>query len=160
VTRLCCDEYKHWPAISQAAALSKSLKTRALFVANSDTGGVTHYLMFNQGELVELFDYGTAPDKASAQSVIKQFNTVYGVDLSKLSELAIKQALVFGSSVRKPVVSKIGNDMEHVNKYVAGQDAYIFFAPDNWGEAGERVELSLEGLGPDDIERLDYVAVE
>jgi hypothetical protein len=30
----------------------------------------------------------------------------------------------------------------------------------DWGEAGERIELTLEGLGPDDIERLDYVAVE
>jgi hypothetical protein len=29
-----------------------------------------------------------------------------------------------------------------------------------WGEPGERIELTLEGLGPDDIERLDYVAVE
>ena len=28
-----------------------------------------------------------------------------------------------------------------------------------WGRAGQRVELTLEGLGPDDIERLDNVAV-
>jgi len=160
VTRLCCEEYKHWPAISQAAALSKTLKTRALFVANSDTAGVTQYLMFNQGELVELLDYGTAPDQASTQSVIKQFNTVYGVDLSKLPGLAVKQGLVFGTSTRKVDVSKIKNDLEYVNHYVAGQDAYIFFATDGWGEPGQRVQLNLEGLGPDDIERLDYVAVE
>ena len=44
--------------------------------------------------------------------------------------------------------------------YVADRDAYIPFALDDWGEPGQRVELTLEGLGPDDIERLDYIAVE
>jgi len=85
---------------------------------------------------------------------------VYGVDLSKLPELVVNKGLVFGASARKLDLSKIKNDLDYVNQYVAGQDAYIFFAIDNWGEPGERAELSLEGLGPDDIERLDYVAVE
>jgi ankyrin repeat protein len=159
VTKLCCNDYKYWPSISQAAALSKRLKTRALFVANSDTAGVTQYLLFDQGALVELLDYGTAVDNASAPSVIRQFDSVYGVDLSKLRELSVKKGLVFGSSARKLDLSKIKSDLDYVNEYVAGQDAYIFFGIDDWGKPGERVELTLEGLGPDDVERLDYVAV-
>jgi hypothetical protein len=74
--------------------------------------------------------------------------------------MSVKKGMVFASSVRKLDVAKIKNDLDFVNDYVSSQDAYIFLAVADWGEAGERIELTLEGLGPDDIERLDYVAVE
>lgn len=38
-------------------------------------------------------------------------------------------------------------------------DAFLPFFVDEWGRPGQRVELTLEGLGPDDIGRLDCVAV-
>ncbi len=150
----------HWPDIKDAVALSTSLKTRALYVGNSDTAGVTQYFLFDHGQLVEMFAYGTTPDNANAQTVIKQFATAYDVDLSKFPDLSVKKCMVFASARRKLDLATIKNDLDFVNDYVSGQDAYIFFAEADWGEAGQRIELTLEGLGPDDIERLDYVAVE
>jgi ankyrin repeat protein len=159
VMKLHCQDFKHWPRLSDAAAISRSLETRALFVANSDTGGVAQYALFDKGELVELFDYGTAPENATAKSVVKQFASCYQVDLSKCAGLKVGNNKVFASSVRTLDLAKVKNDLDFINDYVTEQDAFVPFFVDEWGRAGQRVELTLQGLGPDDIERLDYVAV-
>lgn len=159
VMKLQCKEFTHWPRLSDAAAISRSLETRALFVANSDTAGVTQYALFDTGDLVELFDYGTAPDDATAKSVVQQFATCYQVDLSKFDGLKVKKNKVFASSVRSLDLAKVKNDLDFINDYVKRQDAFVPFFVDEWGQAGQRVELTLEGFGPDDVERLDYVAV-
>ena len=43
--------------------------------------------------------------------------------------------------------------------FVKEQNGFVPFFVEGWGEPGEMAEMMIEGLGPDDVERLDYVAV-
>jgi hypothetical protein len=160
VMKLHCRDFRHWPSAADAVALSKSLKTRALYVANSDTGGVTQYALFDAGKVVEVFDYGSAGDRDSDKAVTERFAKYYSIDMSAIAGgVQVAQNKTFASSQRAVDVKKIKNDLDFVNDYVKQQDAFIPFGFEmGWGEAGEMMELTLEGLGPDDVERLDYVA--
>jgi hypothetical protein len=71
----------------------------------------------------------------------------------------VKKNKVFASSVRSLDLAKVKNDLDFIDDYVKQQDAFVPFFVDEWGQAGQRVELTLEGLGLDDVERLDYIAV-
>jgi ankyrin repeat protein len=161
VMKLHCRDFKHWPSAADAAALSKSLKTRALYVANSDTGGVTQYALFESGKAVEVFDYGSSGDADNAKAATERFAKYYGIDMSAIpGGVQAAEGKAFASSQRTVDVRKITNDLDFVNDYVKQQDAFIPFGSEiSFGEAGEMMELTLEDLGPDDVERLDYVAV-
>jgi ankyrin repeat protein len=160
VMKLHCRDFKHWPSAADAAALSKSLKTRALYVGNSDTGGVTQYALFENGKAVEVFDYGSSGDADTAKAVTERFAKSYGIDISTIAGgVQVSQGKAFASSQRKLDVKKIGNDLDFVNDYVKQQEAFIPFGSEiGFGEAGETMELTLEDLGPDDVERLDFIA--
>jgi hypothetical protein len=52
----------------------------------------------------------------------------------------------------------VSNGLNFIDDFVRQQGAFVPFFADEWGLPGERVELSLEGFGPDDIERLDFIS--
>lgn len=159
VMRLNCDDVRHYLGASDAESLSKSLKSRAILVANSDTGGVSQYVVFDCGKPVELFDSGSTEHGMNRAAVVKQFAKGYHIDLDALPNLQVAKGRVFGSSLRNVKLSSIKNDLDFISDYLKSQNAFAPLFPEEWGRAGDRVELTLEGLGPDDIERLDYVAV-
>ena len=152
--------YAHWPCVRDAEAISKTLGTRALYVANSDTGGVTQYALFDNGKLVELFDSGSASYYGDRAVVTEQFAKVYRLDFSGLPNLSIAKDRTFASSLRKIDVAKIKQDLDFVDACMKELDAFIPFFVDEWPATGKPAELTIEGFGPDDIERLDYVAVQ
>ncbi len=158
VMKLNCPTYKTWPSLADAKAMSASLRTRALFVANSDTGGVTQYALFEKGKLVEFFDYGSSNRETPANEIARKLSSMYKIDLDSLPNFSHHEGKVFGSLLRDVKLARVKNDLDFVNDYLKEQNAFIPFGLEEWGEAGETVELSLEGLGPDDVERLDYVA--
>ncbi|MDM8007485.1 MAG: ankyrin repeat domain-containing protein [Phycisphaerae bacterium] len=151
--------YAHWPRVSDAEAISKTLGSRGLYVANSDTGGVTQYALFDQGKLVELFDSGSASYYGDRSAVVEQFAKQYGLDFSGLPNISIAKDRTFASSLRKIDVARIKQDLDFVDTCVKELDAFIPFFIDEWPATGKPIELTLEGFGPDDIERLDYVAI-
>jgi hypothetical protein len=53
----------------------------------------------------------------------------------------------------------VKNALTFIGDHLTRENAFVPFYGDATGSRGERYELTLEGLGPDDIERLDYVAV-
>ena len=159
VMKVRCANFKHWPDVADAAALSKSLKTRALYVANSDTGGCTRYALFDHGEPVEVFDYSSGADGTDAASAVARYAKIFGADLTPLANVSVGDGKFFASTSRKLDVVRIKNDLDFVDDYVKRQEAFVPFGfDDEWGEAGETAELTLEGLGPDDVERLDFIA--
>lgn len=157
VMKLGCPVFKHFPSLPDAQALSQSLQARALFVANSDTAGVTQYALFDRGNLIEFFDYGSV-DKATSKTIAAPIKKIYHLDLMPLRNLTFHKGKTFGSTLRDVHLARVKNDMDFVNEYVKIQNAFIPFYPDAIGQTGKTVELSLEGLGEDDIERLDYIA--
>jgi len=114
---------------------------------------------FDRGNIAEIFDVGSAADDTDRESIRKQFTDWYGVDLRKLPNVDVARGAVFGSSLRKPSIARIKQVLEFINDHLKRENAFVPFWGESWGGAGDRVELTLEGLGPDDIERLDYVAV-
>ena len=161
VMKLHCRDFKHWPSAADAAALSKSLKTRALYLGNSDTGGVTQYALFENGKAVEVFDYGSTGEADTAKAATERFAKSYGIDTSNIpGGVQVLQGKAFASAQRKVDLKKVGNDLDFVNDFITQQDALVLFGSEiGFGEAGEMMELILEDLGEGDVERLDYIAV-
>ena len=141
-----------------ARELSATLKTRAMFVAVGDTSGVYQYLTFDKGKVVEIFDTGSAAEETDLDSVARQFAASYDVDPRKLPGFRIGRGYAFGSSLRKLKPSDVKNVVDFIDDHLKRENAFVpFFEPTDH-RAGQRYELTVEGFGPDDIERLDYVA--
>ena len=160
VMKLHCRDFKHWPNAADAAALSKSLKTRAIYVGNSDTGGVTQYALYENGKAVEVFDYGSSGDADTPKAAAERFAKWYGIDASTIpGGVQAAQGKAFASAQRTVDVKRIKNDLDFVNDFVTQQDALVLFGSEiGFGEAGEMMELTLEDVGEGDIERLDFIA--
>ena len=143
VMRLCSnvDETFHKP--SDAAALSKSLEASVILVNSGDTGGVYQYFVFEKGKVVEVFDVGSGES----------------LDLADLKNVARGEQITFASSLRKPDLKQVKNPLDFIGDYIKSENALVPFGFESLGDPGEPVELTLEGLGPDDVERLDYIAV-
>jgi ankyrin repeat protein len=150
--------YSDWPSVADAAALSESLQTQAMYVANSDTGGVAHYALFDRGKLVELFDSGTAGESDTVATISHRFATLYQLDLTGLPNVQVNGRTSFASAARHVDLMTVSNGLNFIDDFVRQQGAFVPFFADEWGLPGERVELSLEGFGPDDIERLDFIS--
>jgi hypothetical protein len=159
IMRLNCSDVSDYPRIADARALSAKLGARAILVANSKTASISRYALFDSGKLVEFFDFGSARGAANRAAVIEQFARDHGIDLNDLPNLQIGKDKVFGSSQRKVKLSSIENDLRFITGFLENLNAFAPLFADEWGRAGQHAELTLEGLGPDDIERLDYVAV-
>ena len=55
--------------------------------------------------------------------------------------------------------SLLPGGLEFINDHLKRENAFVpFFEPTDHAR-GERHELTIEGFGPDDVERLDYVAL-
>jgi hypothetical protein len=161
IMKLSCANFRQWPAAPDAQALSKSLKTRGLLVANSDTADVTQYALFDSGELVEVFDSGSTDEDENPKVVTRRFAKYYGLDMSGIpGGVSLGKYRVFASALRTVDLAKIKNDLDFVNDFVKKQGALVPLGVGDWGQPGEMIELSLEGLvNADEVERLDYVAV-
>lgn len=158
VMKLQC-RFEHWPSARDAQALSKTQATRSLFVANSDTGGATQYIVFDNGNVVEVFDYSSARDGDGAEQMVTQYRKAYGIDLSSLDGMQVKDGKSFASKSRKVNIAKVKNDLDFVDETMKQHGAFVPFLPDEWPASGTSAELTFEDFGADEIERLDYVAV-
>ena len=140
-------------------ALSKSLKTRAMLVSFGDTSGIYQYLTFDKGKPVELFDTGSAADDNDLDAVAKQFIAAYDVDPRELPGFHVRPGYAFASSLRKLNPKDVKNPLEFIEDHLKRENAFVpFFEPTD-RRAGARCELTIEGFGPDDVERLDYIAL-
>ena len=149
--------YEH---LKTAAArdMSETLKTRAILVSFGDTSGVYQYLMFDKGKPVELFDTGSAAGDKDLDAVAVQFLKAYDVDPAALPGFHVTRGYAFASTLRKLKPADVKNPLEFSNDHVKRENAFVpFFEPTDHAR-GQRYELTIEGFGPDDIERLDYVA--
>jgi len=120
-----------YPRPEDAKALSKALKTRAIFYGNSDTAGATGY---------DLFDCG-----------------------KRLEHLEAFEEIEFESQLGREGPSDPCAVEEFVEAFIREQDA---FAPawsghlGGWRcDDGEKVKLPFGDFGPEDLVRLDFVAV-
>ena len=149
--------YEHLKTAA-ARELSHTLATRAILVSFGDTSGVYQYLTFDKGKVVEIFDTGSAPDDRDLDAVAAQFREAYDVDPAALPGFHVTPAYAFASSLRKLKPAEVKNVLEFIDDHLKRENAFVpFFEPTDH-RAGQRYELTLEGLGPDDVERLDYVA--
>ena len=145
-----------------ARALSEKLKTRAILVSSGDTGGVYQYVTFDKGQCVELFDTGSADygNGADRAALTPKFRKAYDVDLGAFDDVAIGNGNVFASTLRKPTLAGVKNPLTFIEDHLKRENAFVpFFGPDDEDRPGRKRELTIEGFGSDDIERLDYVAV-
>lgn len=143
VWRLCSSVDTTFHKPSDAAALAKSLDTRVILVNSGDTGGVYQYFVYDKGQLVEVFDVGSGET----------------LDLAGLKDVARSEQITFASSLRKPNLKQVKNPLDFIGGYIRSENALVPFGFESLGEPGETAELTLEDLGPDDVERLDYIAV-
>ena len=159
VMRLNCDAVQDYLKPRDGAALSKALKTRAIVVTSGDTSGVYQYVTFDKGKAVELLDVGSTAYDTRQRSLAEQLRDWYGIDLSTFRHVDTANGTVFATSLRKPRLSRIKNVLAFIDDSIKAENAFVPFFGESWGTAGDSVELTIEGLGPDDLERLDYVAV-
>ena len=157
--RLNCADVRDYLKPRDGVALSKALKTRAIVVTAGKTSGIYQYVTFDRGKPAEIFDVGSAAGDTDLKSIRKPFIDWYGVDLGKLPNVDMARGVVFASSLRTPRVARIENSLEFIDDHLKRQNAFVPFWGESWGGEGGRVELTLEGFGSDDVERLDYVAV-
>ena len=158
VMRLSGDNpYEHLTT-AMARELSKSLKTRAMLVTFGDTSGIYQFVTFDKGNPVEIFDTGSAADDTNFDSVAAQFRKWYDVDLNAFPNAQIARGCVFASSLRTLNLAAVKNALTFIADHLAAENAFVPFYGDATGAPGQRYELTLEGFGPDDIERLDHVA--
>jgi hypothetical protein len=161
VQRAACEQFEHWPSGADALALSKALGCPALFVANSDAGGAAQFARFRDGKLVELIEDGTIDSAAQAKkridTVAKQFGARDAADL--VATAAGAGRVAFASTERKLDPRQLERGLDAIDRFVREHDAFVpfFIEPFDGAEPGETVELILEGFGPDDVERLDFV---
>jgi hypothetical protein len=163
VMRLNCDEVQDYLKPRDGAALSKALKARAIVVTSGDTSGVYQCVTFDKGKAVELLDVGSTAYGTKQRSPAQQFRDWYGIDLSTFRHVETADDTVFASFLRKPRLSRIKNPLKNplhfISDYIKAENAFVPFFGEGWGHTGDSVELTIEGFGPDDIERLDYVAI-
>ena len=159
VMRLNCDAVQDYLKPPDGAALSKALKARAIVVTSGDTSGVYQCVTFDKGKAVELLDVGSTAYDTQQKSLAQQLRDWYGIDLSAFRHVDTAGDTVFASSLRKPRLSRIKNALHFIGDYIKAENAFVPFFGEAWGRTGDTVELTIEGLGPDDIERLDYVTV-
>jgi hypothetical protein len=138
--------------------LSKALKARTIVVTAGDTSGIYQYVTFDNGHAVEIFDLGSAAGDTDRAAVTKQFLAWYKIDLGRFKNVRIADGVVAASSLRRLKIPKGAKALDFIRDHITKENAFVPFFGDVWGRAGSTVELTIEGLGPDDIERLDYVA--
>jgi ankyrin repeat protein len=158
VMRLNCADVRQYLKPPDGRALSKALKTRAIVVTSGDTSGIYQYVTFQRGKAVEILDSGSAADDTDRASIARQFRDWYGVDLGDFAGFEIRKGTVFASSLRKLKLAGVKNVLTFIRDHLTRENAFVPFFGDAWGRKGDSVELTIEGLGPDDVERLDYVA--
>jgi ankyrin repeat protein len=149
--------YEHLKTAT-AQALSKSLKTRAMLISFGDASGIYKYVTFHDGEVVEIFDTGSVANDMNRESIVAQFRKWYDVDLDAFPNVQIAPGCVFASTLRTLKLAAVKNALTFIADHLAAENAFAPFYGDATGARGQRYELTLEGFGPDDIERLDYVA--
>ena len=142
-----------------ARELSKSLKARVMLISFGDTSGIYQYITFDKGKPVELFDTGSAANDTDPDVVASRFIDWYDLDPRKLPDYQINRTRVFASSLRKLKLAGVKNALTFINDHLAAENAFVPFFEPLFSRPGERRELTIEGFGPDDIERLDYVAM-
>jgi ankyrin repeat protein len=156
---LNCDPLNPFHKTADAQSLSKSLKTRAMIVISADTSGIAQYITLDKGKPVELFDSGSVPSGSDRKAAAELVRKSCGADFTDFKNVEIAGGNVFASSLRKVKLSSVKNPLDFINDHLRNEKAFAPFAFESWGSTGQSVELTLEGLGPDDIERLDYVAL-
>ena len=159
IMRLNCADVRDYLRPADGAAMSMALKARAIVVTSGDTSGIYQYVTFEKGKAVEIFDVGSTASGADRAAAAKQFSDWYKVDFSRFKNVQVAGGLAAASSLRKLPMPKGGKSLEFIGDYVRGHNAFVPFFGEEWGGAGDRAELTIEGLGADDVERLDYVAV-
>jgi hypothetical protein len=131
-----------------------------MLVSFGDTSGIYPCVTFQEGNPVELFDTGSAADDTDRDSIAAHFRKWYDVDLGTFPDVQIARGCVFASTLRKPKLAGVTNALTFITDHLTRENAFVPFFGDATGREGDRYDLTIEGFGPDDIERLDYVAVE
>jgi hypothetical protein len=122
-----------YPEQADAKALSKALKTTAIFYGNSDTGGATAYDLFDRGKRLEHFE-----------------STDEGLEF----ESSVRDVLAPEDG---PEIYPF------VDAFIRQQDAFVFawaaHAGAHFRKPGDKVKLSFSGdFGEVIVERLDFVS--
>jgi hypothetical protein len=115
-----------------AKGLSESVKTRALFYAVSDTAASLAYTLFDVGKALERLNFG-AP-------------------------LEDEREKEFVSKLRKVKVQEIKSEYDFTNEFFKKQKVFIPGLRNPNLEPGSEWHVSIPGLNPDDLERVDFVS--
>ncbi|MEA2735765.1 MAG: hypothetical protein QOE14_2216, partial [Humisphaera sp.] len=151
-----------------AAALSKRLGARAIYVNISDTAGSGWYALFDdQGVVQEVFEMtdDAEPLKDSA-AIANAVAERMQIDMSPLAErMSFAGGMSFGSTLRDQTVDDIDNPWKFFDQFLTDQRA---LSPSAWSdrfEAGNepntvKLVMPQDDFGYDAVfERVDYVAV-
>jgi ankyrin repeat protein len=149
---LCAPTFPQYPSASEAQSLSKSLKVRTIHLANSDTGGIAQYALYDCGKIVEFFGHGLDEFDEERSQIERHFD----VGLGDLPAVETYENITFSSLLRKVKVKTIKNGLDFINDFLVAQDA---LAPmfDASGAPGKPFKLEFEEFGEGEVERLDFL---
>ena len=151
-----------------AQAISAQLQTQAIYYACSDTAGAVEYQLFASGESQEKFTYccesdfsPESPPSADECVIIcetfrfrSQLRHITVDDLPK-RQWEHPEDDDFGREH-----NAFMDDFKFVNDFFQSQDAYVpVWSSGSWSRSGQQVTLRVTGLDPQDIDRMDFVAV-
>ncbi|MCP4656975.1 MAG: hypothetical protein GY856_16310 [bacterium] len=130
-----------------AQAVSEDLGVPAIYFAHCDTAGYVGYRYYESGRLLEWLENGEEDDGA-------QFGEEDEADLGE-------EAMVsFGSELRDVDPAEIAGFCDFVDDFFRDLDAFVpSWGIGRGGKAGKKYRLEIDGIEPEDIARMDFVAV-
>ncbi|WP_460201825.1 ankyrin repeat domain-containing protein [Scytonema sp. NUACC21] len=153
--------------VEDAQALSKLLQTKAIYYGCNCTTNNSRYELFDKGECLEEFYYSCNENFADEKLVSsdecliahKHFRFRSKLRYLSLGEIVKHQSTEDEDFDKESSVSI--DSFKFVDDFFKSQNAYIpAWGSHGWGNnAGRRVTLSVIGLDPEDVERMDFIAV-
>lgn len=161
-------QWKNHIGEKDAKAISEILQTQAIDFGCSDTSGSVGYTLFNCGELIEEFNYCCDSDfsKQNEKPAEKNECVIVTNDFyfrSKLRHISIDEIPQHEPDDEDYFDEESEIDIDEfkfVNDSIKSLDAYIpTWGGSNHNGAGHKKVLRVIGFDPEDIERMDFIAI-
>ncbi|MEM1394776.1 MAG: ankyrin repeat domain-containing protein [Cyanobacteria bacterium P01_H01_bin.150] len=167
-TELIAQQWQNHIGEKDAKVISELLQTQAIDFGCSDTSGAVGYTLFDCGETVEGFSYCCDSDLITKDEKPAEKNECVIVSdrfnfRSKLRKLNIDEIPQHESNDddyfdEEPEIDI--DEFKFVDDFIKSLDAYIpTWGGSNHNGAGQRKILRIIGFDPEDIERMDFIAI-
>ncbi len=151
-----------------ANGISEILQTKAIYFSCSDTADTICYEVFDCGEIVEEFYFCESPDfygkdEKPAENnecviVTNTFNFRSKLRYVNIEDIPLNEPDDEDYFAEEPDLDI--NAFTFVNDFLKSLDAYIpAWRGGRFYKAGQRITLRVIGFDPEDIERMDFIAI-